>query len=63
VKEERTMSLADGLEKQSAPNFANNPEAKGRGLDESIQQKKEQVTRTHTTPGGECSGQKTPDYP
>ncbi len=32
------------------------------GLAGSNQQKKEQVTRTHATSGGECSGQKMPDY-
>jgi hypothetical protein len=62
MKEERTTSLADGLGKQPASNLANNPEAKGRGLAESNQQEKEQVTRPCTTSGGECSRQKIPDY-
>ncbi len=62
MKEEKTTSSADSLGKQPAPNLANNPEAKGRGLAESNQQEKEQVTRTYTTSGGECSGQETPDY-
>ncbi len=62
TKEEETTSLAGGLEKQSAPDLAHNPEAKGRGLAESNQQKKEQVTSPQATSGGECSGQKTPDY-
>ncbi len=63
MKEERATDSAGGLEKQPAPDPANNPEAKNRGLAESNQQEKEQVTGTHTTSGGECSGQKTPDYP
>jgi hypothetical protein len=44
IKEEKTTSLAGSLEKQPAPDLANNPEAKGRGLAEGNQQKKEQVT-------------------
>jgi hypothetical protein len=63
VKEERTASPADGLEKQPALDLANNPEAKDRGLAEGSQEKKEQVTRPQATSGGECSGQETPDYP
>jgi hypothetical protein len=63
MREERATSSAGGLEKQPAPDPANNPKAKNRGLAESDQQEKEQVTGTHTTSGGECSGQKTPDYP
>jgi hypothetical protein len=62
VKEERTTSPADGLEKQPAPDLANNPEAKGRGLAEGNQEKKEQAARPQATSGGECSRQKTPDY-
>jgi hypothetical protein len=62
TKEEKTTSLANSLGKQQAPNLANNPEVKDRGLAESNQQEKEQVTRTCATSGGECSGQKTPDY-
>ncbi len=61
VKEERTTSPAGGLEKQPAPDLANNPEAKGRGLAEGSREKKEQATRSQATSGGECSGQKTPD--
>jgi hypothetical protein len=61
AKGERTMSPADGLERQPAPDLANNPEAKGRGLAEGNQEKKEQATRPQATSGGECSGQKTPD--
>jgi hypothetical protein len=62
TKEEETTSLDGGLEKQPAPDLAHNLEARGRGLAESNQQKKEQVTRPQATSGGECSGQKTPDY-
>jgi hypothetical protein len=61
AKGERTMSPADGLERQPAPDLANNPEAKGRGLAEGNQEKKEQATRPQATSGGECSRQKTPD--
>ncbi len=61
VKEERTTSPAGGLEKQPAPDLANNPEAKGRGLAEDNQEKKEHAIRLQATSGGECSGQKTPD--
>ncbi len=60
-KEVRTTGQADGLEKQPAPDLASNPEAKGRGLADSSQEKKEQATRPQATSGGECSGQKTPD--
>jgi hypothetical protein len=61
VKEERTTSPAGSLEKQPAPDLANNPEAKGRRLAEGNQEMKEQATRPQATSGGECSGQKTPD--
>jgi hypothetical protein len=61
AKEGRTTSPAGGLEKLPAPNLANNPEAKGRGLAEDNQEKKEQAKRPQATSGGECSGQKTPD--
>ncbi len=55
------MGTVNGLGKQPAPNLANNPEVKDKGLAVSNQQEKEQVTRTRATSGGECSGQKTPD--
>ncbi len=61
VKGERATSSAGGLEKQPAPDLANNPEAKGRGLAEGNQEKKEHATGPQATSGGECSGQKTPD--
>jgi hypothetical protein len=47
--------------RQTAPDLANNPEAKGRGLVDGDCEKKEQVTGPQPTSGGECSGQKTPD--
>jgi hypothetical protein len=56
IKEEKTTSLAGGMETQPASDLAHNPEAKGRGLAEGNQQKKEQVTRPQATSGGECSG-------
>jgi hypothetical protein len=62
TKEERTVSLAGGMERQIASDLAHNPEAKGRGLAEDDQQRKEQATRPPATSGGECSGQETPDY-
>jgi hypothetical protein len=48
-------------ERQTAPDPANNPEAKSRGLVNGKREKKEQVTGPQATSGGECSGQKTPD--
>jgi hypothetical protein len=58
---ERTTGQADNLEMQLAPDLANNPEVKGRGLADSRQEEKEQASRPQATSGGECSGQKTPD--
>ncbi len=43
-KEEKVTNQASGLVKQTAPDLANNPEAKGRGLVDGNQEKKEQVT-------------------
>ncbi len=62
TKEGRTVSLAGSMERQVASDLAHNPEAKGRGLAEDVQQRKEQATGPPATSGGECSGQKTPDY-
>jgi hypothetical protein len=62
MKEKKTTNAANSPGKQSAPNLASNPEVKDKGLAENNQQGKEQVTRTCATSGGECSGQKTPDY-
>jgi hypothetical protein len=61
-RKEEATGQASGLEKQAALDLANNPEAKGRGLVDGSREKKEQVTRPQATSGGECSGQKTPDY-
>jgi hypothetical protein len=61
VKEKKMINAANSSGKQPAPDIASNPEIKERGLEKSDQQRKEQVTRTCATSGGECSGQKTPD--
>jgi hypothetical protein len=47
--------------KQAAPDLFSNPEAKGRGLVSGSREEEEPVTRSKTTPRGECSGQKMPD--
>ncbi len=62
TKEERTVNPAGSMERQIASDLAHSPGAKGRGLAEEDQQRKEQVARPLATSGGECSGQKTPDY-
>ncbi len=62
TKEKGTVSPASDRERQVASNLAHNPEAKGRGLAEKDQQKKGQATGPPATSGGECSGQKKPDY-
>jgi hypothetical protein len=62
TREERTTTLAGGMERQVASDLAHSPEAKGRGLAEGGQEREKQVTRPPATSGGECSGQKTPDY-
>jgi hypothetical protein len=62
-KKGRTSGQASELGKQMAPDLADNPEAKGRGLTSGNHDKKEQVTGPQATSGGECSGQKTPDCP
>jgi hypothetical protein len=62
TKGERTVNPASGRERQVASNLAHNPEAKGRGLAEKDQQKKGKATGPPATSGGECSGQKKPDY-
>jgi hypothetical protein len=53
--------LTSNLEKQSALNLLNNPEAKGRGLAADNREKKKQVAGSQTTSRGECSGQKMPE--
>ncbi len=62
TREERAVNLAGGMERQIASDLAHNPEAKGRGLAKSNQKREEQATKPPATSGGECSGQKTPDY-
>ncbi len=60
-KKEGAVGLANGSEKKSGLDLANNPEAKGRGLVDGGREKKEQVTGPQATSGGECSGPKKPD--
>jgi hypothetical protein len=62
TKEGGAVSPVSGRERQVASNLATNPEAKGRGLAEKDQQRKGQATGPPATSGGECSGQKKPDY-
>jgi hypothetical protein len=62
TREEEAVDLASGKERQVASDLAHNPEAKGRGLAEKDQQKKNQSTELPATSGGECSGQKKPEY-
>jgi hypothetical protein len=54
--------MADGMEGQAVPDLTHNPEAKGRGLAKGDQEGEKQVMRPPATSGGECSGQKIPDY-
>jgi hypothetical protein len=56
------VNQAGGEERQVASNLAHNPEAKGRGLGEKNQQERDQATELSATSGGECSGQKKPEY-
>ncbi len=62
TKGEGTVDPASGRERQVASNLAHNPEAKSRGLAEKDQQRKGQATGPPANSGGECSGQKKPDY-
>ncbi len=62
TKGEGAVNPASGRERQVASNLAHNPEAKGRGLAEKDQQRKGQATGPPAISGGECSGQKKPDY-
>jgi hypothetical protein len=57
--EKGTADLTNNLEKQSALDLLNNPEAKGRGLVASNREKKGQAAGSQMTSRGECSGQKT----
>jgi hypothetical protein len=62
TRKEEAVDPASGKERQVASNLAHNPEAKGRGLAEEDQQKKDQATELPATSGGECSRQKEPEY-
>ncbi len=62
AKGEGARDPASGKERQVASNLAHNPEAKGRGLVEKEQQKESQAAGLPATSGGECSGQKKPEY-
>ncbi len=53
--------LTSNQGKQAAPDLLSNPEAKGWGLVASNQVEQESMTRSQTTPRGECSGQKMLD--
>jgi hypothetical protein len=53
--------LGSNPEKRTAPDLLHNLEAKGRGLIADDREEEEPVTRSRTTPRGECSGKKTPD--
>jgi hypothetical protein len=61
-KEEKAASPGCGEERQVASNLAHNPKAKGRGLAEKNQQERDQAMELPATSGGECSGQKKPEY-
>ncbi len=56
------VSPTSGEERQVASNLAHHLEAKGRGLAEENQQERNQATEPPATSGGECSGQKKPEY-
>jgi hypothetical protein len=60
-KKKGVMNQASRLVRQTAPDLANNPEAKGRGLVGGNREKRKQVAGPQPSSGGECSGQKTPD--
>jgi hypothetical protein len=62
TREKGTGNMADGMKGQAVPDLAHNLEAKGRGLAKGNQEEEKQVTRPPATSGGECSGQKMPDY-
>jgi hypothetical protein len=62
TRERGTANLAGGMERQTASDLAHNPEAKGRGPTEGDQGEGKKATRPPATSGGECSGQKMPDY-
>jgi hypothetical protein len=60
-REKGATGQASGLEKQTALDLLNNPEAKGRGLVDGNREKKEQAPGSQATSREECSGQKMPD--
>ncbi len=62
TREERTVNTTGGVKGQTVPDLAHNPEAKDRGPAKGDQEREKQVTRPPVTSGGECSGQKMPDY-
>jgi hypothetical protein len=62
TKKGRTASPADGLEKQPALTLPTLQRPRAGGWLRAIKKKKEQAARPQATSGGECSGQKTPDY-
>jgi hypothetical protein len=53
-------SPASSLKKQTAPDLAGHPEAKGRGVAKNGQEEKECTARAQATSGGECTRQKMP---
>ncbi len=59
--EKGTVGLTSNLEKQSALDLFNKPEAKAIGLVADNREEKDQVAGSQTTSRGECSGQKTPE--
>ncbi len=60
-RREGATSQTSELEKQTALDLLNNPEAKGRGLVGGNREKKELAPGSQATSRGECSGWKTPD--
>jgi hypothetical protein len=61
-RKEKAESPACNRKEQAALDLLNNPEAKGGGPGASQHGEEKQVTRSQETSGGECSGQKTPDW-
>jgi hypothetical protein len=56
-RREKATNPVGGGERQVPSNLAHNPEAKGRGLAEGVQQKRNQAAApVPTSSGGECSG-------
>ncbi len=61
-REGEAVSPASGEERQVASNLAHHSKAKGRGLAEENQQERNRTAEPPATSGGECSGQKKPEY-